>query len=82
MLSICRNTSRRTVNGFWKYLYNGTVYVDFRVCFAMAMYEKDMFLLFETPNAFIGAFCYSKKVVAYCCMKVVQKTPGITFIQK
>ena len=26
----------------------------------MAMYENDMFLLCETSNAFIGAFCYSK----------------------
>ena len=26
----------------------------------MAMYENDMFLLSETSNAFIGAFCYSK----------------------
>ena len=34
--------------------------MEFRVCFAMAMYENDMFLLCETSNAFIGAFCYSK----------------------
>ena len=25
----------------------------------MAMHEKDMFLLCETSNAFIGTFCYS-----------------------
>ena len=55
-----QNTSRRTVNGFWKCLFNGTVYVEFRICFAMAMYENDMFWLCETSNAFIGAFCYSK----------------------
>ena len=48
------------VNRFWKCLFNGTVFVEFRVCFAMAMYENDMFLLCETSNAFIGAFCYSK----------------------
>ena len=61
MLSMCRNkASRRTVNGFWKCLFNGTVYVEFRVCFAMGMYENDMFLLFETSNAFIGSFYYSK----------------------
>ena len=34
--------------------------MEFRVCFAIAMYENDMFLLCETSNAFIGAFCYSK----------------------
>ena len=34
--------------------------MEFRVCFAMAIYENDMFLLCETSNAFIGAFCYSK----------------------
>ena len=34
--------------------------MEFRVCFAMAKYENDMFLLYETSNAFIGAFCYSK----------------------
>ena len=34
--------------------------MEFRVCFAMEMYENDMFLLCETSNAFIGAFCYSK----------------------
>ena len=34
--------------------------MEFRVCFAMAMYENDMFLLCETSNASIGAFCYSK----------------------
>ena len=38
------------VNGFWKCLFNGTVYVEFRVCFAMAKYENDMFLLCETSN--------------------------------
>ena len=26
----------------------------------MAIYENDMFLLCETSNAFIGAFCYFK----------------------
>ena len=55
-----QNTSRRTVNGFWKCLFNGTVFVEFRVCFAMAMYENDMFLLCETSDACICAFCYSK----------------------
>ena len=34
--------------------------MEFLVCFAMAMYENDMFLLCETSCAFIGAFCYSK----------------------
>ena len=34
--------------------------MEFRVCFAMAKYENDMFLLCETSNAFIDAFCYSK----------------------
>ena len=34
--------------------------MEFRVCFAMAMYENDMFLLLQTFNAFIGVFCYSK----------------------
>ena len=34
--------------------------MEFRVYFAMAMYEKDMFLLCEPSNAFIGAFCFSK----------------------
>ena len=32
----------------------------FRVCFAMAKYENDMFLLSETSNAFIDAFCCSE----------------------
>ena len=34
--------------------------MEFRVCFAMAMYKDGMFLLCETSNAFIGDFCYSK----------------------
>ena len=34
--------------------------MEFLVCFAMAKYENDMFLIRETSNAFIGAFCYSK----------------------
>ena len=55
-----QNTSRRTVNGFWKCLFNGTVFVEFRVCFAMAEYENDMFLLCETSDACTCAFCYSK----------------------
>ena len=41
-------------------LFNNTVYMEFRVCFAMSMYENDMFSLCETSNAFIGALCYSK----------------------
>ena len=55
-----QSTSRRTVNGFWKCLFNGTVLVEFRVCFAMAEYENDMFLLCETSDACICAFCYSE----------------------
>ena len=34
--------------------------MEFRVCFAMAKYENNMFLLYETSNAFVDAFCYSK----------------------
>ena len=34
--------------------------MEFPVCFAVAMYENDMFLLCETSNALIGGFCYSK----------------------
>ena len=34
--------------------------MEFQVCFVMAKYENDMFLLCETSNAFIRAFCYSK----------------------
>ena len=34
--------------------------MEFRVCFAMAMYENDLFLLCVTSSAIIGAFCYSK----------------------
>ena len=34
--------------------------MEFRVCFAMAMYENDMFLLCESSNALSDAFCYSK----------------------
>ena len=61
-MSICafrvkeQNTSRRTVNRFWKCLFNGTVYVKFRQCYAMAKYENDMFLLCETSNAFLVCF--------------------------
>ena len=50
----------RMVNEFGECLFNGTAYVEFRVCFAMAMYENDMIMLCETSNAFIGAFGYSK----------------------
>ena len=32
--------------------------MEFRVCFAMAMYENDMFLLCETSNASTGAFAF------------------------
>ena len=34
--------------------------MEFRVCFTTVKYEKDMFSLCETSNAFIDAFCYSK----------------------
>ena len=34
--------------------------MEFRICFAMTKYENDTFLLCETSNAFIDAFCYSK----------------------
>ena len=50
----------RTVNGFWRRLFNETVYTEFRVYFTTAKYENDMFSLCETSNAFIDAFCYSK----------------------
>ena len=58
-----QNTSRRTVNGSWKCSFNGTVYVEFRVCFAMAKYENDMFLLCETSNALIDAFFFVSKFI-------------------
>ena len=50
------NTSRRTVNGFWKCLFNGTVYVEFRVCFAMTMYENDMFCDVRHPMHLLMLF--------------------------
>ena len=34
--------------------------MEYRVCFAIAMYENDLFLLCDTSNAFNAAFCYSK----------------------
>ena len=34
--------------------------MEFRVFFSMATYENGMFLLCETSNAFISAFCYFK----------------------
>ena len=57
----CVGTKHIKANGKWVLcLLNGTVYVEFGVYFAMAKYENDMFLLCETSNAFIDAFCYSK----------------------
>ena len=46
------------VNEFWKFLLNATVYMEFRVCFAIAKYENDMLLLCKTTNVFIDAYCY------------------------
>ena len=52
------------VNGFWRHLFNDTVYMEFPVCFSTAKYENDTFVisfsLCETSNAFIDAFCYSR----------------------
>ena len=48
------------VNEFWKFLLNATVYMEFRVCFAIAKYENDMLLLCKTTNVFIDAYCYEK----------------------
>ena len=55
-----QNTSRRTVNGLLRRLFNDTVYMEFRVCFTVAKYENNIFSLCETSNAFIDAFYYSK----------------------
>ena len=60
MLSMCRNKTTKANGKRVLEVFNGTVYVEFRVYFAMAMYENDMFLLCEISNAFIGAFSYSK----------------------
>ena len=48
------------INDFWKRLFNATVYMEFRVCFTIAMYENDMLSLCETINVFIDAFGYAK----------------------
>ena len=48
------------VKGFWKHLFNATVYMEFRVCFTIAKYENDLLSLCETIDVFIDAFCYSK----------------------
>ena len=54
-----KNTTRRTVNGFWRRLFNDTVYMEFRVCFTIAKHENGMFSLCGTSNALIDALCYS-----------------------
>ena len=36
------------------------VFIEFRVCFTIAKYKNDLFLLCETKNVIIDAFCYSK----------------------
>ena len=58
----CVGTKHIKANGkhVLEVFIHSTVYVEFRVCFAMAKKENDMFLLCETSNAFIGAFCYSE----------------------
>ena len=44
------------VNGFWKRLFNVTVYMKFLVWFTFVKYENDMLSLFETSTMFIDAF--------------------------
>ena len=48
------------VNEFWKRLFNATIYMEFRVCFTIAMYENDILSLCETVNVLIVAFGYAK----------------------
>ena len=55
-MSICtfpvsdQNTARHMVTEFWKCLFNATVYMEFRVCFTFAKYEKDRLSLCETTK--------------------------------
>ena len=51
-----QNLQRRVVNGFWKRFFYATVYMEFRVCFSFAKYEKDTLSLGETTNVFIDAY--------------------------
>ena len=37
-----------SVNMFWRRLFNGTVYMEFRICFTIAKNENDILSLFET----------------------------------
>ena len=53
---VCPKISRRMVNEFLKRYFNATVYMEFRVCFTLAKYEKDMLSLCETTNVFIDVF--------------------------
>ena len=51
-----------TVNRFWKCLFNGTVYVEFRVCFAMAKYENDIFCYVRQPMHLLVLFAILKSI--------------------
>ena len=48
------------LNEFWKCLSNATDYMEFRVCFTFAKYEKIGCRYVRQPNVFIDAFFYSK----------------------
>ena len=55
--------SRRTVNGFWRRLFNDTVYMEFRVCFTTEKHENDMFSLCETcPMRLLICFAIPKSI--------------------
>ena len=51
-----QNTARQTVNKFWKCLFIATVYIEFRVCFTIAKYEKIDCRYVRQPNVLIDAF--------------------------
>ena len=59
-MSICtfpvyeQKLASQLVNGFWKRLFNATIYMKIRVCFTCVKYECDMLSLCKTTNVFIG----------------------------
>ena len=59
MLSMCK---KKTHQGGKRVLEVGTVYVEFRVCFVMAMYEIDMFCYARHTMHLLVLFAIPKSI--------------------
>ena len=63
-------TPMQSLNRFLRHLFNGTVQMEFGVCFSIAKYKNDIFWLFETSQMIISIIHFHKLIMIKTMLKM------------